>query len=224
LKEFSDLGAGFKIAALDLELRGAGNLLGGEQHGHIEAVGYDTYVRLLEESVRELKGEEVPLEIHSTLNLGLDIRIPTTYISDEAQRLRAYKRVADIRDDEQAARVLDELADRYGPVPDELRNLAQFALVKSLAERAGIESVDRRQGFANIKFHRQSKVDPMKLMLLVRNTDGAQFTPAGVLKLPMAGLVAPERLLADLKAAIQELCEPVVSSPVSVLSSPLSGR
>ena len=77
LKEFSDLGAGFKIAALDLELRGAGNLLGGEQHGHINAVGFDTYVRLLEEAVRELKGEEVVPEIHSALNLGLDIRIPT---------------------------------------------------------------------------------------------------------------------------------------------------
>ena len=98
LREFSDLGAGFKIAALDLELRGAGNLLGGEQHGHIAAVGFDTYVRLLEETVRELKGEEAPLEVHSSLNLGLDIRIPPEYIADEHQRLRAYKRIADVKD------------------------------------------------------------------------------------------------------------------------------
>ena len=96
LKEFSDLGAGFKIAALDLELRGAGNLLGGEQHGHIEAVGFDMYVRMLEETVQELRGEEVPLEIHSTLNLNLDIRIPAEYIADEHQRLRAYKKIADV--------------------------------------------------------------------------------------------------------------------------------
>src|SRR3954468_1424650 len=109
LKEFSDLGAGFKIAALDLELRGAGNLLGGEQHGHIEAVGYDTYVRLLEETVRELKGEEVPLEIHATINMSLDIRIPTDYIADEAQRLRSYKRIADVKDEAQAERVIEEL-------------------------------------------------------------------------------------------------------------------
>src|SRR5208337_3705819 len=95
LKEFSDLGAGFKIAALDLELRGAGNILGGEQHGHIAAVGFDMYIRLLEETVHELKGEEVPLEVHSTLNLGLDIRIPPEYIADEQQRLRSYKRIAD---------------------------------------------------------------------------------------------------------------------------------
>src|SRR6185369_3862984 len=86
LREFSDLGAGFKIAALDLELRGGGNLLGGEQHGHIAAVGFDTYLRLLEETVRELKGEEAPLQIHSSLNLGLDIRIPAEYIADEQQR------------------------------------------------------------------------------------------------------------------------------------------
>jgi transcription-repair coupling factor (superfamily II helicase) len=205
LKEFSDLGAGFKIAALDLELRGAGNLLGGEQHGHIEAVGYDTYVRLLEESVRELKGEEVPLEIHATLNLGLDIRIPAEYISDEAQRLRWYKRIADVNDEEQAKRVTDDLGDRYGAVPQEVLNLVRFSLLKSLAERTGVESIDRRQGVANIKFHQQSKVDPFKLMALVRNTAGAQFTPAGVLKVPLAAPAAPADLLEELRRTLAEL-------------------
>src|SRR6202040_449594 len=117
LKEFSDLGAGFKIAALDLELRGAGNMLGGEQHGHIGAVGFDMYVRLLEETVHELKGEEVPLEVHSTLNLGLDIRIPSEYISDDHQRLRAYKRIADASSSDDIASLLEELEDRYGPAP-----------------------------------------------------------------------------------------------------------
>jgi transcription-repair coupling factor (superfamily II helicase) len=205
LKEFSDLGAGFKIAALDLELRGAGNLLGGEQHGHIEAVGYDTYIRLLEETVRELKGEEVPLEIHATLNLGLDIRIPTGYIADEAQRLRSYKRIADVKDEGQAGRVIDELGDRYGAVPEEVINLVRFSLLKSLAERVGVESIDRRQGFANIKFHQQSKVDPFKLMALVRNTPNAQFTPAGLLKLPLSASTNPAQLLAELKASLLEL-------------------
>jgi transcription-repair coupling factor (superfamily II helicase) len=211
LKEFSDLGAGFKIAALDLELRGAGNLLGGEQHGHIEAVGYDTYVRLLEEAVKELKGEEVPLDIHATLNLGLDLRIPATYIGDEAQRLRSYKRIADVKDENQARRVTDELADRYGPIPEEVTNLVRFSLLKSLAERAGVESIDRRQGFANIKLHQQSKVDPLKLMALVRSTSGAQFTPAGVLKLPFTPSKNPSQLLEELKFILLELTseEPV---------------
>lgn len=205
LKEFSDLGAGFKIAALDLELRGAGNLLGGEQHGHIEAVGYDTYVRLLEETVRELKGEEVPLELHSTLNLGLDIRIPAAYIADEAQRLRSYKRIADVSDDEGAQRILDELGDRYGPLPDEVRNLVSFSLLKSLAERAGVESIDRRQGFANFKFHPQSKIDPFRLMNLVRGTAGAQFTPAGVLKLPVANGSEATGMLSELRETLAVL-------------------
>jgi transcription-repair coupling factor (superfamily II helicase) len=216
LKEFSDLGAGFKIAALDLELRGAGNLLGGEQHGHIEAVGYDTYVSLLEETVRELKGEEVPLEIQATLNLGLDIRIPSAYIGDEAQRLRSYKRIADVKDDEQAARTRDEMSDRYGPIPEEVRNLIDFSVLKSLAAATGVESIDRRHGFANIKFHQQSKVDPFKLMALVRNTPGAQFTPAGVLKLPLGASLTPAELLAGLRASLLELAitKPAPSVPV----------
>ncbi|MGH9620354.1 MAG: transcription-repair coupling factor [Bryobacteraceae bacterium] len=212
LKEFSDLGAGFKIAALDLELRGAGNLLGGEQHGHIEAVGYETYVRLLEETVHELRGEEVPLEIHASLNLGLDIRIPASYIADEAQRLRCYKRIAGIQDEEQAAGMTGELRDRYGPPPEEVSSLVRFSLLKSLAARAGVESVDRRKGVVNIKFHQQSKIDPMRLMALVRNTEGAQFTPAGVLKLPVAA-TAPAQLLETLRARIAELTaeEPVLA-------------
>ena len=205
LKEFSDLGAGFKIAALDLELRGAGNLLGGEQHGHIEAVGYDTYVRLLEETVRELKGEEVPLEIHATLNLGLDIRIPTSYISDEAQRLRSYKRIADVKDEEHGERITAELADRYGPVPEEVKTLVRFSLLKSRAEAAGVESIERRQGFVNVKFHQQSKIDPLRLMAVVRNRKDAQFTPAGVLKFPLSAGRSPAEVLDELKMMLLEL-------------------
>jgi transcription-repair coupling factor (superfamily II helicase) len=185
LREFSDLGAGFKIAALDLELRGAGNLLGGEQHGHIAAVGFDTYVRLLEETARELKGEEAPLEITSSLNLGLDIRIPPDYIADEQQRLRAYKRIADVKDADQAEAMRADLGDRYGPLPDAVETLLRFALLKSNAQRIGIEAVDRRGGALNIKFHPGSKIEPSRLMSLVSSRPGAQFTPAGVLRLPL---------------------------------------
>jgi transcription-repair coupling factor (superfamily II helicase) len=198
------LGAGFKIAALDLELRGAGNLLGGEQHGHIEAVGYDTYIRLLEQTVQELKGEEVPLEIHATLNVGLDIRIPSDYIPEEAQRLRSYKRIADLKTEEQAQKIRDEFADRYGAPPAEVENLIRFSLLKSLAERVGAESIDRRQGFANIKFHPQSKIDPLRLMEMVRRTPGAQFTPAGVLKVPIDG-AQPTALILQLREQLEQL-------------------
>ncbi|MGH9666571.1 MAG: TRCF domain-containing protein, partial [Bryobacteraceae bacterium] len=207
LKEFSDLGAGFKIAALDLELRGAGNILGGEQHGHIAAVGFDMYVRLLDEAVRELKGEEVPPEVHSTLNLGLDIRIPADYIADEHQRLRVYKRIADASVLEQADKILAEVEDRYGPPPDALRNLLEFSLLKSLAQSLGIEAIDRRQGVLNVKFHEQSRVDPAKLMELVGNRAGAQFTPAGVLRLPLDGVHDAASVISSLKERLTQLAE-----------------
>ncbi len=205
LKEFSDLGAGFKIAALDLELRGAGNLLGGEQHGHINAVGFDMYVRMLEETVRELKGEELPLEIHSTLNLGLDLRISPDYIADEHQRLRAYKRIAEAATSEQAAKIRAELGDRYGPPPEAVSHLLDYAVLKSAAQQLGVESIDRRHGLLNIKFHAASRVDPNRLMSLVSRTEGAQFTPAGVLRLPLDGLTSPAALLQFLKDQFSRL-------------------
>ena len=204
LKEFSDLGAGFKIAALDLELRGAGNLLGGEQHGHIGTVGYETYVKLLDETARELRGEKVAPEIHSSLNLGLEIRIPTTYIADEQQRLRAYKRIADAGEPEKAAALLSELEDRYGQPPESVRHLVEFSQLKTLAARCGIETIDRRAGGLNIKFHPGAAIDPHKLMRLVSETPGAQFTPAGVLRIPIPPL-PPGDLLAHVRARIAEL-------------------
>lgn len=185
LKEFSDLGSGFKIAALDLELRGAGNLLGGEQHGHIASVGYETYVKLLEETARELRGETVLPELHSSLNLSLDIRIPQDYIADEQQRLRAYKRIADAGEPERAAALLEELADRYGPPPESVRLLVEFSQLKSLAARCGIQSIDRRGGAALIHFHPGAPIEPRRLMALVSANPQAQFTPAGVLRIPL---------------------------------------
>jgi transcription-repair coupling factor (superfamily II helicase) len=205
LKEFSDLGAGFKIAALDLELRGAGNLLGGEQHGHINSVGFDTYVRLLDETVRELKGEEIVPEIHSALNLGLDIRIPTNYIAEENQRLRAYRQIANAADAETREKAEKELEDRYGPVPNEVRNLLQYSALKTLAEHIGIEAIDRRAALLSIKFHKETRVDPARLMNLVAKTTGAQFTPAGVLLLPLSGQTGAAEILGFLEDKLSKL-------------------
>jgi transcription-repair coupling factor (superfamily II helicase) len=211
LKEFSDLGAGFKIAALDLELRGAGNILGGEQHGHIGAVGFDMYIRLLEETVHELKGEEAPLQVHSTLNLGLDIRIPSEYISDEHQRLRAYKRIADASTTEAATEILGEMEDRYGPAPDAIRSLLKFSALKGSAQKLGIEAIDRRAGVLNVKFHKEAHIDPKRLMSLVTRTEGAQFTPAGVLRLPLDGTSEAGKVLELLEGQLKQL-EPVPAS------------
>ena len=205
LKEFSDLGAGFKIAALDLELRGAGNLLGGEQHGQINSVGFDTYVRLLDETVRELKGEEVVPEIRSALNLSLDIRIPPEYIADENQRLRAYRQIANATDDTARDRAEKELEDRYGPVPEPVHNLVVYSALKTLAEQIGIEAVDRRHNLLNIKFHAETRVDPARLMNIVGKTRGAQFTPAGVLLLPLDGQTAAGDILRFLTEKLSQL-------------------
>jgi transcription-repair coupling factor (superfamily II helicase) len=205
LKEFSDLGAGFKIAALDLELRGAGNLLGGEQHGHINSVGFDTYVSLLEETVRELKGEEIVPEIHSALNLGLDIRIPTDYVADENQRLRAYRQIANASSDEARDRAEKELADRYGPVPEAVRNLLEYSALKYMAEKIGVEAVDRRHSLVSIKFHTATRVDPQRLMSIVSKTRGAQFTPAGVLLLPLDGQTGAGEILKFLGEKLKQL-------------------
>ncbi len=192
LKEFSDLGAGFKIAALDLELRGAGNLLGGEQHGHMASVGYETYLKMLDETARELRGETIGPEVHSTLNLGLEFRIPREYIADEQQRLRAYKRIADCGEPEKGGQLLSELEDRYGAPPESVRQLVAFSQLKTLAQRLGVETVDRRGGGINLKFHPGAPIDPGKLMRLVGETPGAQFTPAGILRLPLGAGEAAE--------------------------------
>ncbi len=205
LKEFSDLGAGFKIAALDLELRGAGSLLGGEQSGHINLVGFDMYIKMLEEAVREMKGEEVPLEIHSTINLGFEIRIPAGYIPEDNQRLRAYKKIADAKSREVAREIVAEFADRYGPVPPEVQLLVDFGQVKNLAQHIGVESVERRQGMFQIKFHPQAKIDPSRLMTLVQSSPGASFSPAGILKAVDTTGAAPEKIVDELQTLLDGL-------------------
>jgi transcription-repair coupling factor (superfamily II helicase) len=136
--------------------------------------------------VKELRGEQIAPEIHTSFTLGLDLRIPSKYISDEHQRLRAYKRIADSGDRDQASRILEEMADRYGPVPEQVRLLAKFSVLKTAAEALGIESVERKQGALHFKFHPGSRVDPAKLMELVGGTAGAQFSPSGILRLPAA--------------------------------------
>jgi len=205
LKEFSELGSGFKIAALDLELRGAGNLLGGEQHGHINAVGYDMYVRLLEETIREIKGEVVKPEIRTSVNLGLDLRIPPSYIADERQRLRAYKRLAEADTPERAGQVRAELADRYGPLPEAVQWLLEYSLLKGMAQKLGIEAIERTGGRLRVRFHRESPVDPARLAQIVQRHPDVRFTPGGVLELPLDGAQDAARVLQVLKRRLAEL-------------------
>src|SRR6202008_4295758 len=168
LKEFSALGAGFKIAALDLELRGAGNLLGGEQSGHIEAIGFELYTQMLDRAVRELKGEMPEEEVATQLNLGLNIRIPAEYIPEENQRLRMYKRVAGVETESQLSDVAAELRDRYGEPPQPVRNLLDYASLKLLSIRVGVTAIDRKRDSVTFKFRQNATVDPERLCRRLR--------------------------------------------------------
>jgi transcription-repair coupling factor (superfamily II helicase) len=184
IREFSDLGAGFRIAALDLELRGAGNLLGGQQSGHIEAIGFDLYTQMLERTVRELKGETIEDEVSTAINLGVDIRIPEEYIYDVSQRLRTYKRISSAETEEELADIHAEIEDRYGPIAETVENLFEFARLRRETSRLGIISIDREGDRLAIKLSEQAKIDPDKLISLVSGGE-ATFTPSGVLKVDL---------------------------------------
>jgi len=181
LREFSELGAGFRIAALDLELRGAGNLLGAQQHGHVNAVGFDLYCRMMERAVAELKGEAPQMELRVTLNLGLDIRIPPEYIPSENLRLRTYKRIAGITSDAERDEVARELEDRFGPLPPAVVHLLDYAVLKALCERLLVAQVERRGEQVAVKFHPQTPVEPGRLVHVVRDSRTMRLDPSGVL-------------------------------------------
>jgi transcription-repair coupling factor (superfamily II helicase) len=185
LREFSELGAGFRIAALDLELRGAGNLLGAEQHGHVNAIGFDLYTQMLERAVAELKGEAELPEARVRLNLGVDVRIPPDYIEDERQRLRTYKKIASVEGEEAERALHQELEDRYGPLPKAVENLLLCAQLKSLGERLLLESIEQRQGEVILRFHPQTRVKPERLVAFVGENRGVRLEPDGTLRFPV---------------------------------------
>jgi transcription-repair coupling factor (superfamily II helicase) len=191
IREFSDLGSGFRIAALDLEIRGAGNLLGGEQSGHIEAVGFDMYMKLLEQTIRELKGEELEDERRAAVNLKLDLRLDDTYIPDTNQRLAAYRRLANARDLDGVTQIVAELRDRYGEPPQGVRNLAEYARIRLLADRIGLDSLDRDGQVVVLKFRQDAKLDPAWLYRFVAGRGDLTLLPPAVLRLDLGRPVAP---------------------------------
>ena len=182
IREFSDLGAGFRIAALDLELRGAGNLLGAQQSGQIDAIGFDLYTQMLERTVRELKGEPVEDEVSTAINLAVDIRIPEDYIYDMSQRLRTYKRISSAESESELADVHAEIEDRYGPIPETIENLFEYARLRREASKLGIISIDREGDRLAVKFTEQARINPDKLIAMI-SEGTASFAPSGVLKI-----------------------------------------
>ena len=185
IREFSDLGSGFRVAALDLEIRGAGNLLGGEQSGHIEAVGFDMYMKLLEQTIKELKGEEVEDEIRANVNLRVDLRINDEYIPDMNQRLTVYRRMAAVRTEDELDRLVLEVRDRYGPPSESVLNLAEYASIRILSDRIGLESLDREGLSVVLKFRPDAKLDPAWLFRIVQQRGDVVLVPPATLKLDL---------------------------------------
>jgi len=160
IKEFTELGSGFKIAMRDLEIRGAGNLLGPEQHGHMESVGYDMYCKLLDEAVRELKGEPLREEDEElSIDINVSAYIDDEYISAEDQKIDMYKRIASIQDEDDVMDVEDELMDRYGDIPEPVRNLIQIAYLKALAKTCGFISVQEKNDAVILQYKAGVHVD-----------------------------------------------------------------
>ena len=187
IKEFSDLGSGFRVAALDLEIRGAGNLLGGEQSGHIEAIGFEMYMRLLEETVREIKGEPGDDDVRAQVNLKIELRIAEDYIPDMNQRLGVYRQLASARSEAALGSVLDDVRDRYGPPPRSVLVMAGYARIRLLADRLRVESVDRDGQIVLFRFRPDAPIDPTWLLNLLRKRPDLQFLPPTTLRLDMRG-------------------------------------
>jgi transcription-repair coupling factor (superfamily II helicase) len=183
IREFSDLGAGFRIAALDLELRGAGNLLGGEQSGHIQAVGLDLYVKLLEQTILELRGQPPSEAPRAALHLGLEMRIPESYVPETHQRLGLYKRLSEVRSPAEIEALRAEVRDRFGPLPREVEGLLVYAGLRPRAEKAKVSQVDALGGRLVVRFAPEFPLD--SLPALVRAVPGSTLTPQAF-HLPLA--------------------------------------
>ncbi|MFQ5701070.1 MAG: transcription-repair coupling factor [Acidobacteriota bacterium] len=184
LQEFSELGSGFRIAATDLEIRGAGSLLGPAQHGHIAALGFELYCRMLEHAVEELKrgGAPVP-EVKTSLNLSVDLMIPEEFMAGEHHRLMFYKRIASATTREELDRIRDEMEDRFGRLPRQGLNLLAVAELRLLAEKLQVQQFDYRSGQLIAKFSETSPVEPERILRFVSRRSDATFSPPAVLRI-----------------------------------------
>jgi transcription-repair coupling factor (superfamily II helicase) len=204
IREFSDLGAGFRIAALDLELRGAGNILGGQQSGHLDALGFDLYTKMLERTIAEIRGDEIADETSVSINVGVDVAIPHEYISEASQRLRTYKRISSAESEDALMRIHAEIEDRYGRIPASVENLFAYGRLRKLAEKLYVASIDKAAGGLAIKLSENARIDPEKLMDYLSRNGGASFSPAGTLRIAVLDgdpIVAAIAVLEEVRVA-----------------------
>ncbi len=216
IKEFTELGSGFKISMRDLEIRGAGNLLGAKQHGHMEAVGYDLYCKMLNEAVKRLKGESVDKEDFATnIEIKVDAFIPVSYIKNELQKLDVYKRIAEIETEEEKSDMLDELLDRFGEVPKSVMNLLDIALLKARAHEGYITEISGKQESLQFEIYPQAKYDPAKIPALIEQYRGKlRFVPGGTPKFvyQMESSKNQKKVLEDANRIVDDIMTLVVDS------------
>lgn len=206
IREFTDLGSGFKIAMRDLELRGAGNLLGAEQHGHMNAVGYDLYVKMLTEAVKKVQGIETMADFDTTIDVEADAFIPADYIRNEYQKLDIYKRIAAIEDENEYDDMLEELIDRFGDLPKPVMNLLAVARLKAAAHRAYVTEIKQTGREVKITLYEKAKIDPARIPpMLARHRRRLEFKADGAPRF----LYRPEGKMMD---ALMDFCMELVGS------------
>ncbi len=202
IQEFSDLGSGFRLAAMDLEIRGAGSLLGERQHGHIAAVGFELYARMLEEAVHELKGEPVAPEHRAQLSLGVELQIPVGYVEDPLQRLMVSKRLASARTEDKLEQLQAELRDRYGALPSEVDQLFAYASLRLVAEALGVLSIERKGDGVLMRLSEDAPIAMDRLLAQVSAQRGWTLTPPDGL-----AVATSTASLSGLMAAVREVLE-----------------
>lgn len=209
IREFTEFGSGFKIAMRDLEIRGAGNVLGGEQHGHMEAVGYDMYVKLLNEAVSLMKGEEPahPVDQDCLVDMQVQAHIPESYIDSLSLRLDVYRRIAEVETQEDAMDVMDELIDRFGEPPAAVKGLLDVAMLRNAAARLGVTEV-KQQGDSLLIY--KEKFDMQQVAPLIKALGGRVLLSAGskpYISVKMAG-APPTQALGEILSAMQDTSAP----------------
>ncbi len=175
VREFTQFGAGYRLAMRDLEIRGAGSLLGAEQHGHLADVGYEYYCKLIRQAVDEETGRESPPLIDTAVDAPGDAYVPRGFVNGELQRMAMYKRIAEIEDEAMFDDLYDEFTDRYGDLPDSVERLMRLSLIKHLGARAGFLSVTVKPGKATMKYDKSARPDGGKLLLALSNEQGARL-------------------------------------------------
>jgi transcription-repair coupling factor (superfamily II helicase) len=206
IQELSELGAGFRIAAQDLETRGAGNLLGKQQSGHIAAVGIDLYTQMMEEAMAELRGEELTREADTQINLRASAFIPEDYIADVSLRLAAYKEISSVVDEAQLRDLADELRDRYGELPEPAANLLEIMSVKLIAQKAMVARIDAGKDAVNVTFAEGATISPERILFLIKKSKGTiRLVPEYTLRIGL-----PDGSLKTATEAVKKCLQDVV--------------